>query len=162
MYPSVQGTQRYVWIWVAPPCLPPTLSYSLKFILSDPVQLCCHLHTNGCFLAGRSLLHYGSGMVDPDLQNVTAGGCNGVIRLSSVDTTMLKNDSMTYFLPKLSSSHFCLLVLVLVFLFLSQKIPEKRRQSPGRQWAQCSMKNRFHRARAHLVFAVDRIHFQTM
>lgn len=65
-----------------------------------------------------------SGMVDTGLQNVTAGGCNGVIRLSSVDTTMLKNDSMTYFLPKLSSSHFCLLLLVIVFLFLSKKIPE--------------------------------------
>lgn len=162
MYPSVQGTQCYVWIWAAPPCSPPTLSYSLKFILSDPVQLRCHLHTNGCFLAGRSLPHYGSGMVDTDLHNVTAGGCNGVIRLSSVDTTMLKNDCMTYFLPKLSSSHFCLLLLVIVFLFLSQKIPEKWRWSPGRRWVQCSMKNCFCRVRVHLVFAVDRIHLQTM
>lgn len=97
----------------------------LKFILSDLVQLYCHLHTNGCFLAGQSLLQYSSGMVDTDLQNVTTGRFNGVIRLSSVDTMMLKNDSMTYFLPKLSCSHSCLLLLVIVFLFLSQKILEK-------------------------------------
>lgn len=70
--------------------LPPSPAPFEVFFLSDPVRQHDHGHLNGCFLAGQSLLHCGSGMVDTNLQNVTVGACNQVRHISSEDTMILK------------------------------------------------------------------------
>lgn len=72
------------------PTFHPLLLLLKFFFLSDPVRQHDHGHLNGCFLAGQSLLHCGSGMVDTNLQNVTVGACNQVRHISSEDTMILK------------------------------------------------------------------------